>query len=101
MLILRALKIPVLNIAGNYAETVGYVCLPRTRTSTERCDVKLCLFLAVHVYVPSSALRCTVSMNSVPLATLCLMLVGSFTSPDNNVLALKGLLAFEDIWDIP
>ena len=84
-----------LNSGAQYREelcrTVGYVCLPRTRTSTERCDVKLCLFLAVHVYVPSSALRCTVSINSVPLATLCLMLVGSFMSPDNNVSAsIKG-----------
>lgn len=61
------------------------IYLPKTRTSTERCAVKLCLFLAVHVYVPSSALRCTVSINSVPLATLCLILVGSFTSPDNSV----------------
>lgn len=43
----------VLDISrGNYAETVGCVYLPKTRTSTERCDVKLCLFLAVQVYVP-------------------------------------------------
>lgn len=72
-------------LCGNY-----WLCiyLPKTRTSTERCDVKLCLFLAVHVYVPSSALRCTVSINSVPLATLCLILVGSFTSPDNRAFSV-------------
>lgn len=52
---------------------------PRTRTSTDRWEVKLCLFLAVHVYVPWSAARCTVSMNRLPFATLCLMFVGSLT----------------------
>lgn len=60
---------------------------PRTRTSTDRWEVKLCLFLAVHVYVPWSAARCTVSMNRLPFATLCLMFVGNLTPSANNVTA--------------
>lgn len=52
---------------------------PRTRSSMLRCDVKLCLLRATHVYVASSVGFCTLSMCSVPFSTRCHMLVGSRT----------------------